>query len=151
MPVRVNFGSWTNFVIACGRAPIKSEFTIQARLNSINARKGKKGGNNKGGRIVDKSGYVSLWMPEHPNCRSAGYVHEHRVVMSKIIGRPLKSNENVHHKNGIRSDNRPENLELWVRAQPSGQRVCDLVEFANHILNEYSNIHENPELLQETK
>lgn len=135
-------------MIACGRDPIKSEFTINARLNSIKARKGKVGGNNKGGRVIDKSGYVSLWMPDHPNCRSAGYIHEHRVVMSKLIGRPLKSNENVHHKNGIRSDNRPENLELWVKAQPAGQRVCDLVDFAKQILDEYGNIYENPELLE---
>lgn len=151
MPVRVNFGNWTNFVVACGRKPRVSEFTNEARLNSIKARKGKKGGNNKGGRILDHNGYVSLWMPDHPNCRSAGYVHEHRVVMSKIIGRPLKSNENVHHKNGNRSDNRPENLELWVSTQPSGQRASDLVKFAKEIIEEYGNIYENPELLEQSK
>lgn len=147
MPIRIKFGNWTNFLIACGRTPRVSEFSIDARLNSIKARKGKKGANNKGGRYVDKSGYVSLWMPEHPNCRQAGYVHEHRIVMSSIIGRPLKKGENVHHKNGIRSDNRPENLELWVSAQPSGQRVGDLIEFARAILSEYGHLYQNPELL----
>jgi HNH endonuclease len=54
---------------------------------------------------------------------------EHHVVMEAMLGRPLLPRENVHHKNGHRADNRPENLELWVRSQPAGQRVEDLVAF----------------------
>lgn len=54
---------------------------------------------------------------------------EHRYVKEQELGRPLLRGENVHHLNGLRSDNRPENLELWVKVQPTGQRVEDLVAF----------------------
>jgi hypothetical protein len=54
---------------------------------------------------------------------------EHRVVMEQVLGRPLEPYETVHHRNGIRSDNRPENLELWTSTQPYGQRIDDLIDF----------------------
>lgn len=76
------------------------------------------------------NGYVVVKVPNHPTGKNnCDRVLEHVVVMEKMLGRYLKKGENVHHKNGIRTDNRPENLELWVRPQNPGQRVDDLISF----------------------
>lgn len=73
----------------------------------------------KGGRHLDKSGYVLVYQPDHPYARRMGYknsrkyVLEHRLVVEQHLGRTLTRQEVVHHKNGDRTDNRLENLELF--------------------------------------
>ena len=62
---------------------------------------------------------------------------EHRFVMAQMLGRALSADESVHHRNGDRLDNRPQNLELWSRFQPRGQRVADKLEFALNLLARY--------------
>lgn len=97
----------------------------------------------KGGRILDRQGYACVRLyPDDPmfahiaargtgaaDATGAKYVPEHRLVMARILGRPLTSAETVHHKNGVRDDNRPENLELWASLHGRGQRVQDLIGF----------------------
>lgn len=87
---------------------------------------------------VNEQGYCLVRMPDHPNATINGYVHEHRLVMSEQLGRPLLPGENVHHKNGNRSDNRKDNLELWVTMQPSGQKPEELLVWAREIIRRYA-------------
>jgi hypothetical protein len=91
----------------------------------------------KGGYRIDKRGYAYTYYPEHPNATASGNVAIHTVVMSEYLGRYLLPGEEVHHKNGIKDDNRPENLELWTRSQPPGQRVSDKIAWAIEFLEQY--------------
>ncbi len=88
--------------------------------------------------LVDSSGYVYRRYKTADG--SKRHEFQHRVVMAEIIGRELLQTETVHHKNGVRTDNRPENLELWSIQQPSGQRVEDKVAWAREILATYGHL-----------
>ncbi len=79
--------------------------------------RGKRNPNWNNGRIETSHGHIFIYKPEHPNANKAGYVGEHRFVMSEHIGRPIASNENVHHINGIPNDNRLKNLILMTRSE----------------------------------
>ncbi len=87
-------------------------------------------------RHKDLSGYVTIYDPTN---RHYG-IKEHRKVMQGILGRSLAPGETVHHRNGIRDDNRPENLELWSKSHCPGQRVEDHVTWARQILKMYGDL-----------
>lgn len=121
--------------VSLNRGISKSCGCLSREINA--ARTGHKSPGWRGGKIKSTSGYVLVQMPSHPAAHAAGYVPEHRLVMEGMIGRYLRPEENVHHINGKRDDNRPENLELWTSKQPPGQRVSDLVTWAKEILKIY--------------
>lgn len=110
----------------CGWVPSSYK---QGRARCSVARRATK--HAEGYRMTSSDGYIRVWRGER-------WIMEHREVMENILDRPLREIENVHHKNGVRDDNRPENLELWVVAQPQGQRPEDLVQWAKKILELYA-------------
>ena len=78
-----------------------------------------------------------VMVKDHPRAHQNGYVFEHTLVMEESLGRYLHPDENVHHRNGVRVDNRIENLELWVRPQPAGIRALDALAWAKEVISRY--------------
>jgi hypothetical protein len=119
----------------CGKSALRSIFhktrfctrrcaVLAASGENRKAKSGERSHLWSGGKIENR-GYVLVHAPEHHSVQGTGrkYVLEHRLVMEQTLGRNLEKHEQVHHKNGIRNDNSPENLELWRVQQPPGQRA----------------------------
>lgn len=67
-----------------------------------------------GAKSIDRKGYVKIFFPDHPQSTKDGYIFEHRLVMECVLGRWLRKDEDVHHINGVRNDNRKENLMVMT-------------------------------------
>ena len=80
--------------------------------------------------FIDEYGYRLIFL-------NGEQVREHRAVMEQYLGRNLLPNENVHHENGVRDDNRIDNLEIWNTSQPAGQRPEDKLLYAKEIISIY--------------
>lgn len=109
----------------CGTAFVKTRYKPQ-RFCSVECKhqnNAEKRTEHKGWKVRETDGYVISSIRGRT-------VMQHRIVMEQNLGRELRPYENVHHLNGNRSDNRIENLELWVRRQPYGQRAADTIEWA---------------------
>lgn len=87
------------------------------------------------GWYYDKNGYLVRSVSVTPGVYRVQL--QHRKVLEDFLGRALLPHENVHHKNGVRDDNRIKNLELWSTSQPSGQRAKDKLAWARQIIALY--------------
>jgi hypothetical protein len=99
----------------------------------------------------DRHGYVTISAPadffgrenKHGHIIKRKNIYEHIYIMAQALGRPLRPGEIVHHKNGIRNDNHINNLELWHKGHPTGQRITDKIEWCLSFLQRYAPQHLN--------
>lgn len=121
-------GGWQKECPSCGVAIGKRSATcVKCRPRNHNVLP-------LGSKNTDFYGYVHVKIGDNE------WTREHVHVVERHLGRKLVKGENVHHKNGIRHDNRLENLELWVKSQPSGQRATDLLAWAQEIVARYDGV-----------
>lgn len=100
----------------CSKSCRAKEQYKNGALKNCEMPSGKNHPNWRGGKYVDSQGYVQICSPRHPN-KVKRYVFEHRLVMEKHLGRFLKREELIHHKNEIKTDNRLSNLVLTNRTE----------------------------------
>lgn len=114
---------------------VKSKFCTRSCSKSaqqgVSKGIGPEGARWNGGRRLNEKGYIEIWTHPSERKKKRIYTLEHRLVMEKILGRDLMPYENVHHKNGIKDDNRPENLQLWIKHSRQGVNSEDVIE-CNH-------------------
>ena len=91
--------------------------------------KGEKSSSWKGGRCRHMKGYIYIYQPNHPFSTKGGYIFEHRLIVEKHLGRYLKSTEYIHHKNGIKNDNRLKNLYLYLLGKNWHPQTCPKCNF----------------------
>lgn len=114
----------------CGAEFRKTRSKPQKYCSFDCAKRGAGALRQRGWREQTPGGYII-------RCVGSKTIMQHREVMEQHLGRPLKAYENVHHKNGDRQDNRLENLEVWVMRPRPGQRIPDMIEWAEAFLRSH--------------
>jgi hypothetical protein len=130
----------TSYALRKGR--IKSCECLQRKISSELAKKRNSLTGSESlaweGGVKNHYGYKLIYNPAYrKDPLLPRYFFEHKLVMEQFLGRKLRKGETVHHKNGIRDDNRPENLELWHSGHPSGQRIEDKIAWCKEFLRMY--------------